>query len=301
MQLSTFEAFKHLSAQNSNYFYLKDDELKKYQAYLLSMMTDIISVCEKENVTYTLGGGTALGAVRHKGFIPWDDDADINVLGADYQRFRSSFLKEYGNKYEICDDQTPGFCEPSVRVCLKGTKYVKNIAGDVGNMFCVDVILMESTPDNKLLRNIHGFFCMAAGFLFSCRCFFKNRKVRIAFAKGNTELLKVVYLKIAIGAPLAIVSADTWTKWLWKCYGSWKNNKSKYVSFPSGSKHYFGELYLRAGIADTVKMPFEGHNWCVPKDYDGYLKALYGPDYMTPPPETQRGYHYIREIEFPKE
>lgn len=303
MKLSTGDAFKHLSQNMDGYFYLTGDLLKKYQGYLLKMMADIISVCEREKITYTLSGGTALGAVRHHGFIPWDDDADINILGDDFSRFKEAFTGEFGDKYLVYDGYTPKYCRAYARVCLKGSSYVDYDTGDLEGNFFIDIFLIENTPDNKLLRNIYGVLCMATGLFFSCRCFYKNRKTRIDIADKNRDhgLMLATRIKISIGFLVSFISADTWARWIWKVYGMCKNSNSKFVSIPSGKKHYFGEMYPREGMVEVVSLPFEGYNFNVPKDYDSYLRALYGDDYMTPLPEDQREHHFLSKLKFPGE
>ena len=94
MKLSTFDALKRIQSKNAvQYVCMEGEILKKYHQILLEIASDIISVCEKEKIVYQLSGGTALGAVRHKGFIPWDDDLDINILGSQCDEFIEKFEK----------------------------------------------------------------------------------------------------------------------------------------------------------------------------------------------------------------
>ena len=80
---------------------LQENELKQLHECLLSILKDFIYVCEKYNLHYTLGGGSVLGAVRHHGFIPWDDDLDINMPRKDYERFKNIFANELSDEYEL--------------------------------------------------------------------------------------------------------------------------------------------------------------------------------------------------------
>lgn len=299
MNLSTVSALKNLSRDAEGYSFLEGEALKEFQGYLLNMAKDVIDICEREGLSYVLGGGTALGAVRSGGFIPWDDDIDINILGDDYDRFRECFLAEHGDRYEIHDSRTPGYCKPMARVCLKGSKY-RDYDEEVGNDgFFIDLFRLENYPDNAVIRTIHGAMCMWIGFCLSCRVFFACRKSRIKIAKANPKVAKVFYFKIFAGALLSFLTTDAWVRLTWKCYALCKNKHSKYVGFPSGRKHYFGELYLRHGIVNSIEMPFEGYRWRVPRDYDTYLRALYGSDYMIPPPENEREHHVYFELKFP--
>lgn len=276
--------------------------LRRCQKELIKIAADVIQICERENITYMLGGGTCLGAVRHHGFIPWDDDMDINILGSDYDRFRKCFLREYGDKYWLHDCNTSKYDRSPPRVRLKGSIFRSR--DDMDNDECgffVDIFRLENTFDNKLLRTLHGVLCMGMGFALSCRCFYKNRAMMMQIAKAEPSVKGVFRVKIALGWLLSFLPADAWMRGTVRCYGLCKNNDSKYVCFPSGRKHYFGEMYRREDMVNTVKMPFEGHQWCVPRDYDGYLRNLYGPDYMTPPPGKDRESHLLLELKFPEE
>ena len=78
---------------------LTNEELEKLHQCLLFILKDFIWVCNKYNLKYTLGGGSVLGAVRHKGFIPWDDDLDVNMPREDYEKFKAIFPKELAEEY----------------------------------------------------------------------------------------------------------------------------------------------------------------------------------------------------------
>lgn len=300
--LSTVEAFKTLNTDSDQYVHLEGDTLRKYQEILLSIVTDIIDVCECENITYQLSGGSALGAVRHGGFIPWDDDMDINILGQQHKQFVYAFTEKYPNKYWVHTYNTPEYGLDISRIRLKKT--ISRTREDIDNCECgiyVDIFYMENVFDNSILRKIHGWFCMGFGLLLSCRNFYKNRNLMREFERSNPEIKKAFEFKIAVGRLLSFASVRRWAIITHGIYSLCKNNNSKYVSIPAGRKHYFGEMYLREDMVNTVKMPFEGHQWNVARGYDSYFKALYGSDYMTPPPPEKRESHVLLELKFPEE
>ena len=87
MKLATTECFKQLSKKNPKLITLDDKQIAKVQEVSLKMLREIVDICEKNDIVYHLTGGSALGAIRHKGFIPWDDDIDIDMARKDIERF----------------------------------------------------------------------------------------------------------------------------------------------------------------------------------------------------------------------
>jgi lipopolysaccharide cholinephosphotransferase len=300
MNLSTHETFKKLQLNSKDYIHIEGEVLKQYQKVLLHMAEDIISVCEDNKIFYQLSGGSVLGAVRHKGFIPWDDDIDLNILFKDIGKLTKALKEKYGEKYFVltCYDKEYGIVFGKIR--LRGS--IARGREDFGKKECgfaIDLFFIENYFDNPLLYKLHGLLCMGAGLLLSCRRFYNDREIYRKFEKENPEIKKAFETKIFIGAILSIISVRhfaIFTNW---CYGLCKNKRTKCVGIPSGRGHYFGETYMRKGMLHTVRRLFEGHMWRIPKDYDDYLRKLYGSDYMTPPPEEKREKHILLELKFP--
>ena len=300
MKLSTVDTFKTIRHAPPGSVVLEGELLRKYQLTLLGIAEDMVDVLEEEGLTWHLTGGSALGAVRHGGFIPWDDDMDFDILGDDFERFLSAFRRKYGDKYWIHTPSTPNYGMVTCRVRLKNS--VCRAREDVGNPeagFFVDFNAIENTFDNPVLRAAHGVLCMGMGLLLSCRCFYKNRGLMLSLAKENPELRPVFLTKILLGAPLSLFPVSAWASLTEKCHRLCRNSRSAWVSVPAGRRHFFGELYRRRDFVETAEMPFEGHLWKVPKDYDGYLRHMYG-DYAALPPEDEREKHIVLELKFPE-
>ena len=297
MNLATMELFKTLDGGSSGVV-IEGETLKKCQKVLLGIAEDFISMCEKEGIWYQLSGGTALGAVREKGFIAWDDDIDLNVKSKDFERLGELMAKHYGDKYTVLDYRLPGYVTPMGRIMLNNSVFLdRTCLGTDYIGFFVDIFPIENTYDNALLRRLHGILCMIVGGLLSCRNFYARRKFYRDLAKNNPQAAKDFNVKIFIGWCVSFLSTKTWARITRKVYGLCKNEASKFVSIPSGRKHYFGEMYARDGMMNTTAFTFEGHQWQVARDYDTYLTALYGSDYMTPPPRKARTpYHFRAQV-----
>lgn len=294
--LSTVDAFKKIRSDEA--LTLTDAQLKSLQKTLNGMLADLAQCCEKHGLSFVLGGGSCLGAVRHHGFIPWDDDVDVNMPREDLEQFVVFFAEEYGDRYWVHTPKaTDGYGLTLSRILLKGTS-VKT-REDFRNKECgafLDIFPIESTYDNALLRKLHGLDCMAAGFAQSCAKFKRDRRdlLRLVDSIEDPEerqhYRRVFRIKIALGFLMGWRSLDGWTRRCDRVYGRCRNPKSRYVTMPSGRGHFFRELYERKQILPGVPMAYEKRQYPVPADYDAYLTRLYG-SYMEIPGADKREKH----------
>lgn len=282
MGLSTVNDFKHVDSEMC--VYLDDEQLKELQATLLEILKDVIDICDSQQLTYTLGGGSALGAVRHRGFIPWDDDVDINMPRKDFDKFIPLFLQKYKEKYWVhTPETTKNYNLLLSRIRLKGTSVItrEDFQNDECGAF-IDIFVIENTFNIALFRYLHGFGSLVLGFLQSCRKFYRDRKELLQMCSKDKILVRKINLKITIGFFTALLSMETWTRiannWNKIC----KNHKSENVVIPVGRKHFFGELYKRNDMCETKTLLFENVNARCPVQVEKYLETLYG-DYMELP------------------
>jgi|GEM_PF-119073 LPS biosynthesis protein len=302
MKLSTFETLKNLRSDSEQLIRVDGETLVRYQETLLHMAEDIIAVCEEKKIYYQLSGGTVLGAVRHGGFIPWDDDIDLNIRSGDMKRLADALRERYGDRYHVQNCYDPEYGNVTGKVRLRGS--VARSRDDVGMKECgfaIDLFPIENYFDNPLLYWLHGVLCMGTGFLLSCRRFYENREFYRKLEDGAPEVRKTFERKIFIGSLISFLSVRRWSIITNACYSLCRNRKTKRVGIPSGRGHYFKETYSREGMIRRILANFEGHRWAIPKDYKDYLRKLYGRDYMTLPPEEKREKHFLLELQFPED
>ncbi|MBQ9205634.1 MAG: LicD family protein [Treponema sp.] len=278
---------------------LTSEESKKLKAVLLEIYTDVATVCNKNNLTCFLSGGSCLGAVRHNGFIPWDDDLDVMMFREDYDKLPSLLEANFPGKYSVVG---PGLSEDSshnfIKIGKLGTA-VKTIFDndDVLPCIAIDVFPIESVPKNALLNRLHGTILNGIFYIAICAKLFQKPstadKILLSVREGKRKLL----LRKLVGFLFS-----------WRSYTNWmlvgnriasKKYQSDKVTIPSGRGHYFGEMHEKSVFFPSVKHSFEGIEADIPNDYDKYLSALYG-DYMQIPPPEKREKHFIVEIDFGK-
>ena len=274
---------------------LTPEQFRRMQLTELDMLIEFDRVCRHNKINYVLFGGSLLGAVRHKGYIPWDDDADIGMLREDYNRFKQH-LGEMNQ--DVCffqdHDTDPEYRWGYGKLRRTGTKYVR-----VGqeHLKCktgifVDVFPMDDIPESVLGQIIQDLHCYCL------------RKILWSeVAKLNTKGFWKIWFSLLSNIPVKKVF-----KKFERYYKKSKNNSPNRVrclSFPAT-----GMLYKKNPLSERYGMPkewftnrteytFEGVQLYSSKDYDTVLKYIYG-DYMKLPDAKGREQHSpFSEIEFP--
>lgn len=269
--------------------YAQQDELtlKKIHAVLMIIAKEIKRVCEKNNIHYFMLAGTQLGAVRHKGFIPWDDDMDLGMLRDDYERFLEVCKTDLDQEHFYVQnmDSEKGFGKFYTRIILKDTyltyNYIKNVDSTKG--FFVDLFPYDNAPKSKILQKKQCMIMSFAlrlikkklGYGYKLRTL--GGKIQVLFEKFFTlEYLKELY-----------------TKEMKK----YNNTTTELINCANGGAGYFNELLQKKWVLDVEQMQFEDITLPGIKDYDEYLTYFYG-DYMKIPPLEDRVTHEFYEIDF---
>lgn len=301
--IDTRHLFKKGFESSNSVIKMDDQNLKLLQQVLLKILRDYIGTVDKLSIDYTLGGGSVLGAIRHKGFIPWDDDIDINMTRKSYQRLLEVFNQELGDKYELVGpERGENHGMANAQIKKKGTLYQSFNELSKPKSECgisIDVFVVENTYDFALFRLLHGIICLAMGYILTCRKTYNDMPYLEKYL-ANEDLKRAFMKKARIGKIFGWISLDTITRWTANCYSLCKNHNSKYVTIPSGRKHYFGEMCKREYICNSVNGMFETLCVKIPQNYRSYMTRLYGEDYMQLPPEEKREMHPLMAIDFGK-
>ncbi len=259
---------------------LTDEELKKLQRIELEMLVEIDRICRKYNIEYSLEGGSLIGAIRHKGFIPWDDDADVSMTREQYRKFRKACKKELDTeRFFLQDFGTDknyrwGYSKLRRNNTLlvgEGQEHFKAHEG-----VFLDIFIYDNVPDNYLLRRIHCFLCY---------CIRKVQYSEIGKFKAKTSFLRAWYKLIN---KIPIRETFVWIQMISNITNKKKTELSRTMTFPYGKNCKYGTP--RKIFDEFIDVEFEGYTFKAFKEYDMYLSMIYG-DYMTPlPPEEREPY-----------
>ena len=280
---------------------LSEEELDRLKNILVGMLSDFHKFADKYNITYTMSGGSAIGAVRHHGFIPWDDDIDINIPRADYKRVLEFFPREFEDRYILCSpEHTSGHGMLCAQIKKKGTirrsfNELSKAEEDCG--IAIDIFVIENTFDNVFLRRLHGYAGLAFGYLSTCRKTYHDLQFLEKYMDTDARAADGFKRKAKIGRLFRWISLDASTRMANTVYSLCKNDDSRYVTIPGGRGHFFKEMQRREDLCETIDMVFEGLKIKVPRGYDVYMTKLYG-DYMTIPDREDREKHPLMEIVF---
>ena len=235
-------------------------DIEMIQSKIIELLRLFIDVCENNDLTYYALGGTLLGAVRHKGFIPWDDDIDLGMPRADYERFKQIANERFNGKYQFLSEDTPGYRKAFSVIRDTSTRIMMNYS-NVEQEESLWIDIFSIVNQNKADRPWHEKLIIKIA---------NHLKIEniLSFEKQQYKYLKTIK-KYSVTEGYA---------------GNFTGAYKLRELVPSD---YFGK---------PTKLYFEGIELKCPNKYKDYLKAIYGEDYMTPPPIEQRVPHQYRII-----
>lgn len=278
---------------------LSPEKERKLKKILLEMCIDIMDFCDENGMTCMLGGGTALGAVRHKGFIPWDDDIDLNMTREDYDRFIPLFSETFKGKYDVyAPDGVREAAALSAKIAVPGTvlEDIFHVGDPIKLGVNLDIFPIENVPDNNFIATIKGHLCEALRVAVVSVYYYQCRSDKMKALFYGSKKTKFIYnARCFLGLLMS-----------WKSYQWWyvrydkfvqTKGKTKRVTIPTGGKNYFGEMMDWDIVFPLKKAEFEKHEFPVYGKVEKYLTMLYG-NYMKIPPVEKQEKHLYTRAEF---
>lgn len=245
-----------------------------HKAALLDLLVEFDKFCREHDLTYYLSGGTLLGAVRHKGFIPWDDDVDINMPRPDCERLMELSGGFIGDFELMPPNASPKYFAYHWKLYSKSLLIAKRAKAGIGKKvypIFLDIFPIEGLPDTDK-GNWEHFAEI------------QRRKARVRHARGisryrgrnpyrfvRNRVARSVYRSERVGSLFDKVN---------ELATSIPFEASDYVGVMATNVHTIEERVVKSEYTPVVRMEFEGHMLACPAGYDTYLTQLYGPDYM---------------------
>lgn len=257
---------------------MEKESLRTLQLCILDIALEFKRICDKHGLDYFLIGGTLLGAVRHHGFIPWDDDMDVGMSRKDYEKFLKVAPKELGSQFFLqtyCTDKA--FAHGFAKIRLNGTILLEDYAehSKQHNGIFLDVFPYDNMPENN----------------FMLKSQYLKFKVLKWAAMGKTDYdfkeSKKKYFSFAMSKALFFLSKKQCIDKMIKVCTKYQGRKTENIINWFGAYKY--SEYMDAKCArDLILMDFEGYEFKVPAAYQNLLHNMYG-DYMKLPPPEKRG------------
>lgn len=260
------------------------EDLRKLQLIQLEMLIEVDRICKKFNIKYCIIAGTLLGAVRHGGYIPWDDDADVAMLRPEYERFCEACEKELDKArfFLQTHKNTPGYRWGYGKIRRVGTEFVR--MGQEHMNFptgvFIDIFPLDNVPENLMIRRIHNLTCTIIR--------------KMLWSEAGTKSDKKVTLR-AMYRILSLLPRN----FIFKMYDMLKISSNKkpssmvrILTFPTPNNGYYG--YFKKWYTELSPIEFEGYIFPGPKDYDEYLTFKFGNYHELPPIEQRQGHAATR-------
>ena len=266
-------------------------ELKRLQYTELDILKEIIRICKSNDIKYFTVGGTTLGAIRHDGFIPWDDDIDIGMLRSDYDKFLLIASEQLADDYFILNHQiNKNFPSFFTKICKKGTIFLEKDTAKLkyNHGIFVDVFPFDNLPDNENKRKRAKRRIQFFDQLFKSKILWKISNVSTNKHKTIAKIIRVT---------LHIFLLPFSKKYL---YNKLQKYLQKFNRFETDFVSACGRNALetkKSNLLPTIAHKFEDIFVEIPNNYEAVLTQQYG-NYMALPPVEKRVSHCAEVLSF---
>ena len=256
--------------------------MEPLQAKCLEMAEYFVQFCKENDLLCYLCGGGAIGTLRHKGFIPWDDDLDFFMPRKDYEKLAQLWPQKADSRYQISKSNEE-YIDRNLFITIRDTQttcvkpYQQDL--DIPHGLALDVLPLDYYPTSELSRKKQ----MIAALVYSLFCAQTIPEKHGGIMKWGSQAL------------LAIIPSKKLRYKIWKIAESemtkYTKDESDGITELCSGPYYMKKKYPISSFEDALWLPFEDTELPIPIGYDAYLKTAFG-DYMTPPPiEKQVAHH----------
>ncbi|MGN0779911.1 MAG: phosphorylcholine transferase LicD [Aristaeellaceae bacterium] len=234
--------------------------LEEVHAELLEQLRDIVRICNAHGITYNMMCGSLLGAVRHKGFIPWDDDVDLLMTRGEFEKFRKVYPQECDKRFELTyvDTWTPRVMNHDPAKAAAFT----------------DIFILDKVPAPGLRRKL---------WFLELHLLQGMMKHDVDYSRFNLKNKVLIFTTYLMGLPFSMA----WKARQYERVSS-RVKESRDLCMANGAFELMMHIWHAEQFEPKLTVPFEGIPVLIPAKYDEVLTILFGPDYMTPPPESER-------------
>lgn len=271
---------------------LSQQQIERLRRTEIDILLEFIRICDKLDIRYFIVQGTLLGAVRHKGFIPWDDDIDVGMLREDYEIFIREAQKLLPDDYFLQHlGSDPSYPHGFAKIRNRKTTFIETASKNI-NMnhgIYIDVFPFDYYPDNKL-----------KGIVYDIKKLLIRYRIRSVYYIPSDKTFSIQNIVRRLIGFVSRIAYPTVDKALIKQDELYKQYKSGKRVINNGSPWGKREIVDKRLVDCVTKLYFEGIEVCAPQGYDEYLTSVYG-DYMElPPMEDRISHHYLSFLDFDK-
>lgn len=268
---------------------MDQEQRKQVQFIQFSIAKAFDQFCSSNDINYWLEGGSLLGAIRHEGPIPWDDDFDVAMLRKDYEKFLELFQHTQENSLFFIQnwDTDDSYPHAFSKLGLKGSLYKENAVSTTNfeQAIFIDIFPYDNAPNSVIARKIQKNSTRILRKTYSLKS-----GVGLKFNKKVSGKRLGSYLLLMIGN---IIGKQLLKKRLYKTATKYRFTDTKYIYSVGTSYKYEKKLFLKEWVQNTTRVQYKNYKFSAPKEWEKYLTHVFG-DYMElPSKEKQIGGHDI--------